>query len=168
MLYKAIKEFPLPVVTSSPGYAVGAGWQVYLLGDYRISSENGKFAMTEIDVGIPCITGGAILKSMIGLAELTRLILMCEVIDANEVKRLGLVHKVVPADQLQSASIEIAGRLAKKPPTAVRLQREWFRRVLWLDLDQGIKQAMRLHRRAFASGEPQERMRAFVEKGTQT
>jgi enoyl-CoA hydratase len=163
-LYSKIKGFPLAVVTSTPGYAVGAGWQVYLLGDYRISSENGRFAMTEIDVGIPCITGSAILKSMMGLGDVTRLILMCDIIDAQEAKRMGLVHQVVPANELESATLDAAKKLANKPPNAIKLQKEWFRKLLWQDLSLGITAAKAADTKAFASGEPQECMSAFLEK----
>lgn len=163
-LYSRIKGFPLAVITSTPGFAVGAGWQVYLLGDYRISSEKGKFGMTEIDVGIPCITGSAILKSMIGLSDVTRLILMCDIIDAQEAKRLGLVHQVVQANELESATLEAAKKLANKPPNAMKLQKEWFRKLLWQDLSLGITAAKAADTKAFASGEPQECMSAFLEK----
>jgi enoyl-CoA hydratase len=163
-LYLRIIGLPQPVVTSTPGYAVGAGWQVYLLGDYRVSSNNGKFAMTEIDAGIPCITGSAILRSLIGLSQLTRITMMCDELDANEANRLGLVHKIVPAAELESATLEAARKLAVKPPIAVRLQREWFKKLLLEDLRKGVRQAKLSHAKAFASGEPQECMRAFLEK----
>jgi enoyl-CoA hydratase/carnithine racemase len=164
VLYEQIKGFPLSVITSTPGYAVGAGWQVYLLGDYRISSENGKFAMTEIDIGLPCITGSAILTSMLGLGEVTRLILMCDRLDANEAKRMGLVHQVVPAGELEAATLDAAKKLANKPPTAIKLQKEWFKKLLWQDLKPGITAAKIAHTKAYASGEPQECMSAFLEK----
>jgi enoyl-CoA hydratase/carnithine racemase len=165
-LYGKIKGSPLAVVTSTPGYAVGAGWQVYLLGDYRISSENGKFAMPEIDIGIPCITGSAILKSMIGLGDLTALVLTCDRIDAQEAKRMGLVHQVVPANELESATSDAAKKLASKPPNAVKLQKEYFRKLLWQDLKAGIAAAKVAHTKAYASGEPRECMSAFLEKRT--
>jgi enoyl-CoA hydratase/carnithine racemase len=163
-LYAAIKGFPLPVVTSTPGFTVGGGWQAYLMGDYRLSSENGKFAMTEINVGIPCITGSAILKDMIGLAEATRLILLCERIDAHEAKRLGLVHEVVPASELENATLAAAKKLAEKPPNVVKLQKEWFKKLLWADLKEAKIEAKTAYAKAYASGEPQECMTAFLEK----
>lgn len=163
-LYAKIKGSPLAVVTSTPGYAVGAGWQVYLLGDYRVSSENGRFAMTEIDIGLPCITGSAILKSMIGLGDVTRLVLMCDRIDAQEAKRMGLVHQVVPANELEASTLDAAKKLANKPPNAIKLQKEWFKKLLWQDLSVGITAAKFVHTKAYASGEPQECMSAFLEK----
>jgi enoyl-CoA hydratase/carnithine racemase len=163
-LYLKILSTPKPIVTSCPGYATGAGLQAFLLGDYRISSDNGKFGMTEVDIGIPCITGSAILKPLIGLSQIPRMTLMCEMIGAEEARHLGLVHKVVPHNELKSTTHEVAKRLAEKPSTAVNLQKEWIYKLYLDDLKKGVAQAKISHTKAFASGEPQELMRAFIEK----
>jgi enoyl-CoA hydratase/carnithine racemase len=163
-LYRQVLRFPHPIVTATPGYAVGAGWQLYLLGDYRVASRNAKFGMTEIDIGIPCITGSAILESMIGLAETSRLTLMAEILGANEAKKLGLVHDVVPIAHLKAATFNAAKKLAEKPPTAMKLQKRWLNRLLWERLKIGVAHGKLSHTQAFASGEPQKYMIRFLNK----
>jgi len=167
-LYRQVLRFPHPIVTATPGYAVGAGWQLYLLGDYRVASQKAKFGMTEIDIGIPCITGSAILESMIGLAEVSRLTLMAEMLGANEAKKLGLVHKVVPISHLKAATMDAARRLAVKPPTAIKLQKIWLNGLLWERLRKGVAQAKLSHSQAFASGEPRKYMTGFLNKRGKT
>jgi len=163
-VYAGIKGFPLPVITSTPGFTVGAGWQSYLMGDYRLASENATFSMPELNVGLPCVTGSAILKAMIGLGETTRLILTCEKISANEAKRLGLVHEIVPPAELEKATVAAAMKLAEKPPNAIKLQKEWFMKLISEDLERARIAAEAAQAKARASGEPQECMTAFLEK----
>lgn len=163
-LYAAIISLPQPLVTSTSGYATGAGWQVYLLGDYRIASTSAKFAMTELNVGIPCITGSTILESLISLGEINRLVLMAEIIDAKEAFRLGLVHKVVPDARIEEETMKAARILAAKPRMAVKLQKEFIRELLEKKLDFGVKKAIASHTRAFESGEPQTLMTKFIKK----
>lgn len=163
-LYLKVLETPKPIVTSTQGYATGAGWQTYLLGDYRIASEEGKFGMPELKIGIPCITGSAILAPLIGLAQVSRLTIMADIIGADEALRLGLVHEVVPGSKLESATFEAAMKLAELPPTAVRLQKEWLLKLFQDTLRKGVAQAKVSHMKAFASGEPQGLMQKFVQK----
>lgn len=164
-LYDGILSVPQPLVTSTSGYATGAGWQVYLLADYRIASASARFAMTELNVGIPCITGSTILESLISLGEVNRLVLMAEIINANEAYRLGLVHKVVPDSKIEEETIKAARILAEKPMVAVRLQKEFTRELFAKKLDYGVKRAMEAHTKAFGSGEPRALMTKFVNKG---
>jgi len=163
-LYLKILSTPKPIVTSSPGYATGAGLQAFLLGDYRITSESGKFGMTEVNVGIPCITGSAILKPLVGLAQIPRLTLMCELIGADEAHQMGLVHKVVPQNELRQVTREVAKRFTEKPAIAVGLQKEWIYKLYLDDLKKGVAQAKVSHTKAFASGEPQRLMRSFIKR----
>lgn len=163
-LYLKLLETPKPIVTSTQGYATGAGWQTYLLGDYRIASREGKFGMPELKIGIPCITGSAILAPLIGLGQVARLTIMADMIGAEEALGLGLVHKVVPSSKLESATLEAAEKLAELPPTAVRLQKEWLLELFRGTLEKGVAQAKVSHTKAFASGEPQRLMRKFIHK----
>ncbi len=163
-LYADILSIPQPLVTSASGYATGSGWQVYLLGDYRIASTGARFAMTEINVGIPCITGSTILESLISLSEVNRLVLMAEMIDAKEAFRLGLVHKFVSDSNIKEETMKVAKILAEKPKVAVRLQKEFTRELFAKKLDLGVRRAITAHTKAFRSGEPQAIMTKFVNK----
>lgn len=83
-------------------------------------------------------------------------------------KRLGLIHKVVPVDELENVTYETAKNLASKAPTAIKLEKEWQRelrnRVFGMSIEEVMKKVVEYHRRAYASGEPQKIMKAFLEK----
>jgi len=159
-----IMTVPQPMVTSSPGYSVGAGWQLFLLGDYRIASETAAFSMPEVDVGLPSILGGAILMSIVGAGQVGRFTMMGETIYAKQALELGIVHKVVPPSELERATVEAARRLADKPPTAVRLQKDWNRTILIDNFRRIVAEAPLIYDRAFSSGEPQRGVGSFFKK----
>jgi len=92
--YKAIREFPKPTVMAVNGYAVGAGFQLSLLGDIRISAEQAKYGMLEVNVGIPCITGSALLWHVVGAARTLDLILSGRMIDAYEAQSMGITREL--------------------------------------------------------------------------
>ena len=159
-----IMKFPLPIVTASAGYVVGAGWQLFLLGDYRISSTNSRFTFPEVDRGLPSILSGAIIASMIGMAHLGRLTLMGDEITAKEALGMGIVHKIVPQSELGSISMRAARELAGKPITAVRLQRSWIQHKLLEDFRRSVRDARSIYEDAFRSNEPKREISAFLSR----
>ena len=161
-LYQAIINLEIPIIAKLKGYAIGAGFQIALLSDVRVSAENCKFGLGEINVGIPCILGSYILSKLIGFGRTTKLVLTGELVDAVEAERLGIVHMVVPEEELDRVVSEIARSLATKSRTAIRLNRIWFR-SFWREFKEVSEQAVRLHREAYKSGEPQRLMKEFVE-----
>jgi len=162
VLYERILRFPKPLIAGLNGYAVGAGFQVALLCDIRIAADHARFGMPEVDDAIPCITGTWTLYELIGRGRTLDLVLSGRMVDAQEALQWGIVTRVVPAAELARVSAEEARFLAGKPATAIRLNKEWFRRLLLEKLPATEAYAKEAHQFAFGTGEPAEKMAAFL------
>jgi len=153
-----------PTIAAVNGAAVGYGCDLALMCDMRIASDNARFGEVFIKVGLVPDQGMLLLPRLVGLAKAYELILTGDIIDAGEAERIGLVNKVVPPEQLEEATKELATKLAKGPPLAVRLAKEGIRRGLGLPLDSFLA----FHGPAFQflaeTEDHMEGARAFVEK----
>jgi len=162
-LYNTIRNIEVPTISSINGYAVGAGLQIALLTDIRIASEDAKLGMTEINVGIPCITGSQFLI-MAGMpfTKVVELVLTGELISAREAEKYGIINKAVPAGELDKTVEELAKKLATKAPVAQRINKSWFRILTSEIIQEAFKFAVEAHTKAYSTGEPQEVMRVFL------
>jgi enoyl-CoA hydratase/carnithine racemase len=163
-LYKGVINSTKAIIASLRGYSVGAGFQLALLADIRICSENAKFAFTEINVGIPTVTGTGTLWHLTNLANIKELVLTGDFIDANRAKEMSLVNRVVPDDELEKVVNEFAEKISKKPRTALMLNKKLFAKLTSSFFDDIFEEAARSHSMAFASGEPEKLMKKFLKK----
>src|SRR5467141_1935185 len=127
-LFNAIDTFPKPVIAMVNGYCLGGGCELALACDIRIASDKASFGQPEINLGIiPGGGGTQRLTRLVGEGKSMELILTGEIIDAQNAFAIGLVNHVVPADQLETKTMEIANRIAEKSPIALRLAKEAIR-----------------------------------------
>lgn len=98
------------------GHAIGGGWGLTLACDFRIAAEAAQFWLPEVDLGTPLgVASTARLVRLVGPARTKEMLLTCRRYAAAEALALGLVHRVVPAEQLAAATRELAELLAAKP-----------------------------------------------------
>ena len=91
-----------PLIAQVHGYAVGGGCEVAMLADMRIAAEGTKLGFTEVKVGATVTMGGLYnLTRLVGAGRAFELLYTAELIDAAEAMRIGLVNRVVPADELE-------------------------------------------------------------------
>lgn len=108
-------------VAAVRGHAYGAGLQLALACDFRIFVEGTKVGLTETRFGLLPDMGATVrLPRIVGEARARELILLGDVIDAEQALRIGLANQVVAAADLDTAAAGLAGRLAAQPPIAVR------------------------------------------------
>jgi enoyl-CoA hydratase/carnithine racemase len=120
-----IPELGCASVAAVRGHAYGAGLQLALACDFRIFAEGTKVGLTETRFGLLPDMGATVrLPRIIGEARARELILLGEIIDADEALRIGLANQVVPDHALESAAAELAERLAAQPPLAIRGARQ--------------------------------------------
>jgi enoyl-CoA hydratase len=164
-LFTAIDTFPKPVIAMINGYCLGGGCELALACDIRIASETASFGQPEINLGIiPGGGGTQRLTRLVGEGKAMELILTGEIIDAKTAFSIGLVNHVVPADQLQAKTMEIANRIADKGPVALKLAKEAIKTASRSLLDEGLRREVDLFALCFSTEDKDEGVKAFLEK----
>lgn len=118
-----------PTVAAVNGAAIGIGMDFALLCDIRLASEHARFSQLFVKLGLMAdITGYWRLPQLVGYSAAAELLFTGDMVDASTALRLGLVRSVHPADELLTATYELAGRIAANPPQSVRYLKEGLRR----------------------------------------
>lgn len=159
--YDVLRGLSKPLVIALNGVAAGSAFQAALLGDIRVGHPGVRMGQPEINAGIASVTGPWIMNSMLGMSRTIELTLTGRLMEAEECHRLGLIHHIVPAERVLSYAQEVANDLAKKPPVALRLNKQRFREMTEASFRDCIDAAIRLHALSYASGEPQKMAEAF-------
>jgi len=164
-LFNAIDTFPKPVIAMVNGYCLGGGCELALACDIRIASDTASFGQPEINLGIiPGGGGTQRLTRLVGEGKAMEMILTGEIISAQEAFRLGLANQVVPADQLETKTMEVANRIAERSPIALRLAKEAVKLASRSNLDEGLRREVDIFALCFSSEDKDEGVNAFLEK----
>jgi len=164
-LFNAIDSFPKPIIAMVNGYCLGGGCEVALACDMRIASDKASFGQPEINLGIiPGGGGTQRLTRLVGEGKAMELILSGEIISADNALAIGLVNHVVPAEQLEAKTMEIANRISEKSPIALRLAKESVKIASRSNLDEGLRREVDLFALCFSSEDKDEGVKAFLEK----
>ena len=124
----AIANCEVPTVAAVQGWCVGGGFALAVSCDFRIAATDAQFSIPEVDLGIPLAWGATPrLIGEVGMAKARELILMCDVIDADEALRIGVVNRVVPIGSAGEVAAQWAQRLAAKPEIAIHETKTQFR-----------------------------------------
>ncbi len=121
-LWGRLLHFAKPTIAAIQGYALGAGCELSLLCDFRIAADDATIGLPELKLGyIPTAGGTQTLQRTIGPGRALDMLLSAEPVSAQTALDYGLVHAVVPRDQLEAAAESLARRLLAQPPEALRL-----------------------------------------------
>jgi enoyl-CoA hydratase/carnithine racemase len=154
-----------PLIAAVSGFALGGGCELALLCDLIVASESAQFGQPEITLGIiPGGGGTQRLARVIGKQRAMDLVLTGRRIDAREAERLGLVNEVTDAGEWLERALEVAQRIARRPPIAVRLAKQAVLAAEETGLSSGLEQEHRLYELAMATEDRVEGMQAFIEK----
>jgi enoyl-CoA hydratase len=152
-----------PIIAAVNGFCIAGGMEFLQGTDLRVAAENATFGLGEVRWGI-IPTGGSHIRlpRQIPWAVAMELLLTGQTIDARRAYEIGLVNQVVPFDQLLPASLQLAEKICKNGPLAVRTAKEIAVRALALEPGFVLEKA--LGARVFASEDAKEGPRAFTEK----
>jgi enoyl-CoA hydratase len=162
--FLAIRQVKQLVIASINGFALGGGLEMAASCDLRLASNNARFGMPEVKVGIPSVIEASLLPRLIGIGRAAELVYTGEMIDAEEAERIGLIHKRAPAEKLKESTRSWAEKLLQNGPTALVLQKELIAQWMELNLSDSITAGIRAFRDCFQTQEPLEGMKAFLEK----
>ena len=136
-----------PLIAAMRGYVIGSGVEIACLCDIRIAADDALFAMPEVALGmIPAAGGTQTLPRVIGASRAMEMILSNRRVGADEARRIGLAHKVVPADALMREAQDAAQRLAALNPQTVALAKQAVLDGMDMPLAAGLELERRLAR----------------------
>ncbi|MFJ7074641.1 enoyl-CoA hydratase/isomerase family protein [Streptomyces sp. NPDC098781] len=164
--FTAVARIPKPVVAAVTGYALGGGCELALCADYRIAADNAKLGQPEILLGlIPGAGGTQRLARLVGPSKAKDLIFTGRMVKADEARELGLVDRVVAADQVYAEAHAWAAKLAQGPAIALRAAKESIDTGLETDIETGLAVERGWFAGLFATEDRDRGMRSFVEEG---
>jgi enoyl-CoA hydratase len=154
-----------PLIAAVGGYALGGGCELAMMCDVLIAAETAKFGQPEIKLGVlPGMGGSQRLTRAVGKAKAMDMILTGRTIDAAEAERIGLVSRVVAADDLLEEANAVATTISQMSRSASRMAKEAVNRAFEASLAEGLLYERRLFHSAFATEDQTEGMAAFTEK----
>jgi enoyl-CoA hydratase/carnithine racemase len=162
-LMKAIRECRVPVIAAIDGYCLGAGMEIAASCDIRISSDEAKFGMPEVKVGIPSVIEAALLPRLIGWGKASYLVYTGAIVDARTARDWGFVERLVTSMSLPEIAAQTARAIAEAGPVAIRIQKQLLK--VWEEepLEAGIESGIEAFAAAYETGEPQAMMQAFLD-----
>lgn len=152
-----------PLVAAINGHCLAGGFSIAQVCDIRIAAEDAQLGVTETKVGLMA-PFGSLLPRLIHVADALEMILTGDAVSAGRAREIGLVNRVVAADELMDTAMAVARRIAANAPLSVQYAKQLVYRSLDLD-DMGLHELTRsLYRELLASEDAKEGPRAFVEK----
>jgi enoyl-CoA hydratase/carnithine racemase len=154
-----------PIIAAINGVAAGAGLDLAMACDIRIASDKARFAELYIRRGLFPVEGGIyLLPRIVGVDRACELIWTGDMIDAKEAQSIGLVTKVVPHEELEIATRELAEKLTKAAPLAIQKAKRAIYAGLNMNLETSMKYIQPLMREILQSKDHKEGTQAFLEK----
>jgi len=155
----------IPVIAAVNGFALGGGCELALACDFMIASENAKFGLPEVSLGlIPGFGGTVRLANAVGIRKARELTYTGEMISAAEAYRLGLVSAVVPAADLMPTVMKKIEMMLTKSPLAIGLAKKSVNQGFDLPVEAGLKNEAEIFGGLFDSADTKEGTQAFLEK----
>jgi enoyl-CoA hydratase/carnithine racemase len=162
---RAFRDCPVPVIAAVNGVAYAGGLELALLSDFVYAAEHARFALTEVTLGLmPGAAGTQNLGRAIGTRRAKEAILTGAPFTAADGLAWGLVNKVVPAADLMTEALVVAGKIAAAAPISVRQAKAAVDRSQDLDRATGYAYEIEAYNRTIVTEDRQEGIAAFNEK----
>jgi enoyl-CoA hydratase len=164
-VFQRLESMPKPVIAAVNGFALGGGCELALACHIRIASENARFGLPEVSLGIiPGYGGTQRLPRLVGKGIALDMILSGDMIPAADALRMGLVSRVVPQADLRATAEKLARTILSRGPLALRSALAAVNEGLEMPLAQGQQYEAAVFGLLAATQDMQEGMGAFLEK----
>ena len=159
--YDTLRRMEKAVVASLNGVAAGSAYQYAMMCDVRVGHVGSRMGQPEINSGITSTTGPWIMYDRIGRSRAIELTLRGRMMTGDEAHEIGLIHYLVPQNQVMAKAMEVAKALGSKAPLAMKLTKQWFREMTEAGFRETVEANKRISAENYASGEPQAAMAEF-------
>ena len=163
-MMQTITALPQPVIARVHGAAAAAGCQLVAQCDLAVASEQAKFTTPGVTWGFFCSTPGVAVGRNLSRKRAMEMLLTGDLVDAQKAMAWGLVNRVVPPAELDQAVLELATKIAEKPPVTVATGKRAFYEQMDLGTAKAYELASCAISASFAHEEGQQGMAAFLEK----
>lgn len=153
-----------PIIASIHGLCLGAGLELALSCDILIASEDARFGLPNINVGIPAIVEAAILPAAIGIFGTKELCYTGEFWDVKRADKFNLLNSIVPRQELEKETLRWAEKIASKSPKALEAQKDIINKWMTTDLETAIDFSVNTVGLNWTTEDQKEGMGAFIEK----
>jgi len=164
-LFGKLEEMSKPVIAAINGFALGGGLELALACDFRVAAEHAELGNPETLRGtIPGWGGTQRLVRIVGLAKAKEMIMLGNMLKAEEALKIGLVHKVVNYEKLRETVKELATKLSEGPPIALKYAKYALNFGTQVPLDAGLRLESGLMGLAFSTEDLKEGVEAFMSR----
>jgi enoyl-CoA hydratase/carnithine racemase len=163
-LMETIQAIPQPVIARIHGVATAAGCQLAATCDLVVASEEARFATPGVKIGLFCSTPMVALSRAVGQKKSMEMLLTGDFISAEEALAEGLVNKVVPAEDLDSETQRLAGKIVEASPLVVGVGKQAFYRQIEMPVEQAYAYTKEVMSFNASFADAQEGICAFLEK----
>ena len=163
-LMLTINQLRQPVIACVNGIATAAGCQLVANCDLAVATEDARFAVSGINVGLFCSTPAVPLSRNMGRKQAMHMLLTGDFISAQTAQQYGLVNEVVPAAELEQATKALAQKIIAKSAHAISLGKDMFYKQLTMDLSEAYAYAAERMTCNMDSHDAREGIDAFIEK----
>lgn len=163
-MMQTITALPQPVIARVQGAAAAAGCQLVAQCDLAVAAESAKFTTPGVTWGFFCATPGVAVGRNLLRKHAMEMLLTGEIIDARKAREWGLVNQVVPAELLEAAALDLARKIADKPPATVAAGKRAFYSQMELGVAKAYDLASSVISRSFSHHEGRDGMDAFIAK----
>lgn len=164
-IFHELNLLKIPVIAAVNGFALGGGLELALACDFMIASENAKFGLPEVSLGlIPGFGGTVRLARAVGIRKARELTYTGEMITAAQALELGLVNQVVPLAELMPTTLKKIDMILQRSPLAVAEAKKSINQGYDLETESALENEAQIFGSLFTSKDTKEGTRAFVEK----
>lgn len=164
-LIRALVSIEKPVIAAVNGVAAGAGASIAFAADLRIAAQSASFVMAFVNIGlVPDSAATLTLARLVGYGRAAELCMLGEKLPAEDALKLGLVNRVVPDAELETAMRQLATKLAAMPTRAIGLTKRALQHAYRATLEEQLEYEAFLQATAGQTQDHAEGVRAFLEK----
>lgn len=164
-IFHEINLLKIPVVAAVNGFALGGGLELALACDFIFASDNAKFGLPEVSLGlIPGFGGTVRLARAVGIRKARELTMSGEIISASQAMEMGLVNLVVPQSELIPSVLKKIEMIMTRSPLAVAAAKKSINQAYDLETEEGLANEAEIFGALFTSADTKEGTTAFIEK----
>ena len=160
---RCLRDCPVPVIGRVNGFTLGAGLELMAACDMRVAVEGAMLGMPEVRFGMPSVVEAALFPGLIGWGRTRQMLLLGDMIPAEEALQWGLVESVVPREELDAVVDKWLTSMAANSNRGMRLQKKLIRGWETLPMEHAVQRGIDIFAECHEMAEPRELLQRFLD-----